>query len=165
MEQMKKCDIGWFQNDIYTLQTDFFSLLLYNNSFQIQLSRVQSLQKLSSQFYFNVTLEHHSFSSLEVFFSSSQIHIHITIYVKVKNLQKNFNKLISQKQAQKYYNCCSCESEKKHESIQFGKETYTIWKFQHDISFIIKTHVLTRTNPKGSAYSNFCIRQIHRYDE
>ena len=66
-------------------------MLLYNNSFQIQLSRVQSLQKLSSQFYFNVTLEHHSFSSLEVFFSS-QIHIHITIYVKVKNLQKIFNK-------------------------------------------------------------------------
>ena len=156
MEQMKKCDIGWFQNDIYTLQTDFFSLLLYNNSFQIQLSRVQSLQKLSSQFYFNVTLEHHSFSSLEVFFFFSN-----TIYVKVKNLQKIFNKLISQKQAQKYYNCCSCESEK-HESIQF-EETY-IWKFQHDISFVIKTHV-TRTNPKGSAYSNFCIRQIHRYDE
>ena len=151
MEQMKKCDIGWFQNDIYTLQTDFFSLLLYNNSFQIQLSRVQSLQKLSSQFYFNVTLEHHSFSSLEVFFFFSN-----TIYVKVKNLQKIFNKLISQKQVQKY--CCSCESEK-HESIQFGEETY-IWKFQHDISFIIKTHVLTRTNPKGSAYSNFCIRQI-----
>ena len=144
MEQMKKCDIGWFQNDIYTLQTDFFSLLLlYNNSFQIQLSRVQSLQKLSSQFYFNVTLEHHSFSSLEVFF-------HITIYVKVKNLQKIFNKLISQKQAQKYYNCCSCESEKKHESIQFGEETY-IWKFQHDISFIIKTHV-TRINPKGGQH-------------
>ena len=149
MEQMKKCDIGWFQNDIYTLQTDFFSLLLYNNSFQIQLSRVQSLQKLSSQFYFNVTLEHHSFSTLEVFFS------HYYLYVKVKNLQKIFNKLISQKQAQKYYNCCSCESEK-HESIQFGEETY-IWKFQHDISFIIKTHV-TRTNPKGSAYSNFCIQ-------